>query len=303
MEWFRFYKSALRDPKLKRLCRQMHCSTAECLGIWAAILCMASDSPKRGELLLSIDQPVEPDDLNDAIEITNAAEWMNAMKSLSMLSFEHGIWRITNWEKRQFESDSSTPRTRNYRQRKAETPIIPTSGSHKSVMGTSQERHSDGPDTDTDTDTDTEKNHAAPQKKIAAPAPEIPAKKSKPSKPEKPPIPEAVKIYHEMTNLYPPKPLFEKIDQTVGHDPPKLEFWKQVILEWLGLGFKKNNCSGMLQCFSENRLPGDDRSKNNGNRRGQQDNGSGRLREAFEGHKVVTEADRTGIYADSLADE
>jgi hypothetical protein len=47
-------------------------------------------------------------------------------------------WILLNWNKRQFVSDSSTERTRAYRER------------HR----TSQERHCDAPDTDTDTDTE-----------------------------------------------------------------------------------------------------------------------------------------------------
>lgn len=56
-------------------------------------------------------------------------------------------WKVLNWSKRQFVSDSSTERTRAYRER----------------MRTSQERHCDA--LDTDTDTDTEQKHKEPSPK------------------------------------------------------------------------------------------------------------------------------------------
>jgi len=65
-------------------------------------------------------------------------------------------WDLVNWDKRQFVSDSSTERTRAYRQRKKEREEL-----LKKQAETSRERHSDA----LDTDTDTEQNQIQKQKK------------------------------------------------------------------------------------------------------------------------------------------
>ena len=84
------------------------------------------------------------------------AELANTKREFMAAGFIDEHWNLLNWNKRQFLSDSSTDRTRRYRER------------HR----TSQERHSDraqshgnenvtAPDTDTDTDTESEKKHKA----------------------------------------------------------------------------------------------------------------------------------------------
>ena len=83
-------------------------------------------------------------------------------------------WNLLNWNKRQFISDTSTERTKRYRERKR----------------TSQERHivtdvtkCDALDTDTDTEADTEKSLSAAPPPLASSADALEAEASKSAKP------------------------------------------------------------------------------------------------------------------------
>lgn len=67
--------------------------------------------------------------------------------------FIDSSWNITNWEKRQFASDSSAARTKAYRDRK------------RSVAVTSHDTNSDALDSDSDSDTEEKKEHGAPPTK------------------------------------------------------------------------------------------------------------------------------------------
>lgn len=69
-------------------------------------------------------------------------------------------WNVLNWNKRQFISDSSTDRTRRYRERKRT--------SHDR-HGDNDETKRDAPDTDTDTEADTE--NRGEEKRASAPPP------------------------------------------------------------------------------------------------------------------------------------
>lgn len=74
-------------------------------------------------------------------------------------------------------------------------------------------------------------------------------------KPPKDPPPPAVQVFHANTQRYPAKSLWTEIDLAIGRDPPGLERWAQTIRSWLGLGWKANNVSGMLDFFRRNEIP------------------------------------------------
>ncbi|HEY66248.1 MAG TPA: hypothetical protein G4O02_16980 [Caldilineae bacterium] len=118
MNWFRFYNETYRDPKIRRLAREMSCSIAEAVGVWAILLSLASESERRGALMLNSDIPLDLSDLEDATGAPNIKEWLECMQRLGMLTYDNDTWYITNWDKRQFESDSSRERVRRYREKR-----------------------------------------------------------------------------------------------------------------------------------------------------------------------------------------
>ena len=156
--WFRFYSETLHDRKLERIARVTEEPKALLVGVWATLLALANDSPERGVLLLTDDLPLVFADLCLETGLTSETlgdiiEYFIAMR---MLSLEEGIYYITNWDKRQFISDSSADRVRRYRERQAVT----NQGSSNDDV-TLQKQLSNLPDTDTDTDTEADTDKGA----------------------------------------------------------------------------------------------------------------------------------------------
>lgn len=139
--WVRLYTEITRDRKLRR-------HPAPIRWAWITVLCMAKESPFPGTLLLSESVPVTIEDIADeaAIDVEEARQAIAVFKEQCMLTETDGVYSLINWAERQYESDNSAERTRQYRERK------------KKQDETSQERHSDDavtpPEADTETETD-----------------------------------------------------------------------------------------------------------------------------------------------------
>ncbi|MFA5379143.1 MAG: phage replisome organizer N-terminal domain-containing protein [Dehalococcoidia bacterium] len=151
--WFRFYSETLRDRKMERLARVTGQSKALIVGVWATLLSLANDSPTPGVLLLTEDIPLMLDDfiLETGVESKLLDGILEAFIEMRMLTLADGVCRITNWDKRQFKSDSSVERVRAHRERKA------TRGNDRNDDETLHSSYRNAPDTDTDTDTEAEK--------------------------------------------------------------------------------------------------------------------------------------------------
>ena len=119
MDWFRAYSEMIRDPKLRRLAKEMGCSLAKAIGIWTCLLALANESPVRGELRLSARVPLSDADLAESTGVEEISQWLARMKQLDMLTRERGAWIISKWNKRQFVSDNVTERTRKYRRERS----------------------------------------------------------------------------------------------------------------------------------------------------------------------------------------
>ena len=94
----------------------------------------------------------------------------------------------------------------------------------------------------------------------AANAPALPSKpkskrKSKEPKPKKPPAPAAVKVFRENAHRYPPKAWYSKIADAVGEQPVDLEFWGQIVLAYIGLGWNPGNVKNMLAYYEKREIP------------------------------------------------
>ncbi len=108
--WFRLYDEVLHDRKITRVAKVTEKRRALVLGVWVGLLALANDSPERGRLLLAGRVPLTVQDIALEIDVDAAIlkEMMDEMLRLDMLYVEAFVYAVSQWESRQFESDSST---------------------------------------------------------------------------------------------------------------------------------------------------------------------------------------------------
>ena len=104
MKWFRFYSEFMDDPKIAMM------SDSDQL-LWVKALCLASDSSTRGEICLTDEEicwklRINPETWRHAIDKFRAKGIIEHIK---------GGYKITNWDKRQFESDNASQRVSKHR--------------------------------------------------------------------------------------------------------------------------------------------------------------------------------------------
>lgn len=148
MKWFRFYSEFIDDPKIAMM------SDSDQL-LWVKALCLANDEKQRGCILLSDEEICWK--LRISIE-----QWKHAIdkfRAKGMIDHIDGGYKIKNWDKRQFESDSSAKRVAKHRAKKASKKaqrkapkVTETEGLQPCNVTVTP------PDTDTDTDTEREKD-------------------------------------------------------------------------------------------------------------------------------------------------
>lgn len=68
-------------------------------------------------------------------------------------------------------------------------------------------------------------------------------------------IPASVSAYREAAHRYPNKSLYGLIDEHVGSDPNKINFWREVVVRYISLGWNPSNITGQLEWFDRNELP------------------------------------------------
>lgn len=150
--WFRFYCEAVHDRKLRRL-------TPAQRWVWVAVLCAARQSPKPGFLLVG-DEPMNVDDLADiaAVSSKETAGAVRAFLAAGMLEdgFD-GVWQVVAWEKRQYESDRSTTRTRKHRKGDGASMERPIAGNGTVIQGRWNADVAP-PESETETETDAFEN-------------------------------------------------------------------------------------------------------------------------------------------------
>jgi hypothetical protein len=151
--WFRFYVEAASDRKLRKLDPAHR-------WLWVAVLCAAGSSPIPGELLLTDHQPLDAEDIADiaALPLPTVEAGLAALVSAGLLVKDDtlGCLTVAQWSARQFESDTSTERSRRSRERA------------RSDGATLQERSSNGPESESDTETDPSSSSVLPVDSAAA---------------------------------------------------------------------------------------------------------------------------------------
>ncbi len=114
MKWFRFYHEILLDTKVL----EMSHSTFR---VWVLLMCIANQHKVRGQF---------PDNLNSIKQLLkcHANAVKAAIKYLESVNIivhvpENNTYKFVNWDKRQFLSDSSTARTRAWRERHGDVSV------------------------------------------------------------------------------------------------------------------------------------------------------------------------------------
>jgi len=91
-----------------------------------------------------------------------------------------------------------------------------------------------------------------------APPPTVSEPKQKPRDPDL----VAGYVYKDETGIGLPSAYWARqVVSAVGTEQDNLQFWRNVIRAWLGKGWRKDNVSGMLECYRARRLPGEDRQR------------------------------------------
>ena len=149
MPWFRMYADFLNDPKLVALAfeDQRH---------FIGLLALKCDGALDGDI-----DPILLDRIVAQRLWIDHAVIRDVKRRLVQAGLIGDDWQPLGWEKRQFQSDSSSERVRRFRERKQQSE----SRNHDETL---QQRFSNVIDTDTDTDTDTEEKEKEKKEKPPA---------------------------------------------------------------------------------------------------------------------------------------
>src|ERR1017187_3801311 len=146
MRWFRWYEGTCEDGKFRLVASNAGVTVATVMGIWAALLEDAAHAEHRGKCVRGkhfycaiLD--ISDDDMDDIL---------GYMDDAGLISTEDDGIYITQWKKRQFETDitdgTNAERQRRFREKHKTNDCV--TDSNGSVTALKR------PDTDTDTDTD-----------------------------------------------------------------------------------------------------------------------------------------------------
>lgn len=116
--WFRYYSETADDRKFLKIARDTGMSRLEVIGAWSLIMCIASESPRRGFLLATIKERFTDEDLSDQLGLPpeRVKQLIAGFILLEMIDLIDGIYHLKNWEKRQPASDNSAERVRKHRE-------------------------------------------------------------------------------------------------------------------------------------------------------------------------------------------
>jgi len=154
--WFRHYAGMVRDDKLVRASIKSKQSIERVVWVWSAILESAAELDDGGRY------EIDHDEMARFLRCS-ASKLKDIEGALAALSRVSGNV-VENWNSRQFKSDKSAERTRDYRNRRKasisdDEPASRDAGNNKADRRsddavTSQERHRDAPETETETETE-----------------------------------------------------------------------------------------------------------------------------------------------------
>lgn len=124
--WFRVYSEIQDDPKIQMLPEHMRWR-------WISLLCSRCKGEHLSDRTIAFQWRVPPEDVQETKTVFLAQGLIDS------------AWKVLRWEDRQYLSDSSKERTRQYRERKFGDGPVTSQGSHNG-------RHGDLPRTDTESE-------------------------------------------------------------------------------------------------------------------------------------------------------
>lgn len=146
MAWLRLYDELLHDQKLITIADELNMPLMLVRGAWDTILLLGLTSPVRGRLMITASKPLPDRNVNETFHLVSSetAALLDAFTDNEMLHWEDGCRVISNWDKRQFESDLSTDRVKKHRDMKrkgnvSETP--PEQNRTEQKQSTEQKGH------------------------------------------------------------------------------------------------------------------------------------------------------------------
>ena len=270
MPWIKLYTEILDDPKIGRLDKADR---------WAFVsLCLLAGECDANGYLVNGDAAYSLADIAWRLREPEAdiAASMKALGAAGLVTQnEDGVWLVTKFAQRQGRPQSEKRKAWREARRRA----------HANV----QDEESEPDDEDADTETDVESvmhescrshagvmhescmNHTTREEerreeksrveeeesreekdsagKFPAHPPDDPISVKKPTPKTKTAVPEAIKVFRQSANRYPARSWYADVVAVVGHDPPDLERWGQVVKEWVGNGWNPTNVRGMLDKF------------------------------------------------------
>lgn len=118
--WFRHYNGTVTDRKLRRIALETGLERVVVYGVWCGLMELANASPVWGCLLIDDGSPLTEEEIAEdiGISIDSLHTLLEQFLGREMIARVDGALHLCNWDKRQFQSDSSTQRVREYRERK-----------------------------------------------------------------------------------------------------------------------------------------------------------------------------------------
>jgi len=119
--WFRYYSETPHDKKLDLIAEESEFDYLLILGAWSVLLCVANGSPIRGSLYVTTVKRYSNGYLSKLLRLPEKEtdKLLKFFLEYEMLEIDDkGAYKIKNFEKRQFKSDSSTPRVNKHRANK-----------------------------------------------------------------------------------------------------------------------------------------------------------------------------------------
>ena len=208
--WYRWHIGTCEDGKFRMIARNAKVTIGNAIALWSVLLEDASHLDHRGIC-------VRGEDFYGAIldlEFEEVVAILSEMERVDMISVGHGAITITNWDKRQFESDAKDPtnaeRQRRYKERKKQTAI--------DTIGNGAVTEEKLPDTDTDTEYSVPKGTSYD---VPLPESKFSVAKPKPTKAKAPYTPEFENFwahYPLKENKQDAARAFQKITEEIDHD-------------------------------------------------------------------------------------
>lgn len=186
MDWFRWWHGSVTDPKLQRVARMAGATVGEVIAVWACVLERASSVTAGDAGVTQGDRPVTRGDVvgfdcDDHDVLLGFADGKTAQIFAALV--DRGLiedQRIARWDERQPKrEDSSTARTREWRERKKQPAGVTT--------GDAPETRGDAPEKSRGDKSNNPPNPPAGGKRAAKPKPEkaaAPAEKPTRAKPK-----------------------------------------------------------------------------------------------------------------------